>query len=290
MEKRRLGRTGHYSSVVAFGGAALWETSPKEAERALNLAFEAGVNHIDIAPEYGEAEDATGHWLKNYRNSFFLACKSFMRKKKEVREELHRSLDRLKTDRFDLYQLHQLDLKSELETVLGPGGGMEAILEARDQGLLKHIGITSHSQAVLMEALSRFDFDTVMFPFNFIFYSHADYRSWYEKLMAMAKQKDIGVIIIKAIAKGNWGERLSGENRWKRPFLCWYEPFTTQEEISRALGFVLSREVATAVAAGDVKLLALVINAAKFFTPMSLADQEALLREAKKYKRLEFIF
>ena len=290
MEKRRLGRTGHYSSVVAFGGAALWETTPKEAERALNLAFEAGVNHIDVAPEYGEAEVLVGQWLSRCREHFFLACKSFLRKKEEVREELHRSLDRLKTDRFDLYQLHQVDLESELETVLGPGGGMEAILEAREQGLLKHIGITSHSQAVLMKALSRFDFDTVMFPFNFIFYSHADYRSGYEKLMAAAKKRDIGVIIIKAIAKGNWDARLSGENRWKRPFLCWYEPFTTQEEISRALGFVLSQEVATAVTAGDVKLHAMILNAAKSFVPMSGAEQTALLREAKKYRRLEFTF
>jgi aryl-alcohol dehydrogenase-like predicted oxidoreductase len=290
MEKRRLGRTGHYSSVVAFGGAALWESSPREAERALNLALEAGVNHIDVAPEYGEAEALIGPWLSRCRGHFFLACKSFLRKKNEVREELHRSLDRLKTDRFDLYQLHQVDLDSELETVLGPGGGMEAIQEARGQGLLKHIGVTSHSQAILMKALSRFDFDTVMFPLNFILYSHADYRSGYETLMAAAKQRDIGVIIIKSIAKSNWDDRMSGENRWKRPFLCWYEPFTTQEEISRALRFTLSQGVATAVAAGDVKLHAMIFNAANSFTPMSGAEQAALLREATKHRRLEFTF
>jgi predicted aldo/keto reductase-like oxidoreductase len=196
----------------------------------------------------------------------------------------------LKTDRFDLYQLHQVDLESELETVLGPGGGMEAILEARDQGLLKHIGITSHSQAILLKALSLFDFDTVMFPFNYILYSHADYRAGYEKIMSAAKQRDMGVIIIKSIAKGNWGDRLSGDNRWKRPFLCWYEPFATQEEISRALRFTLSQEITTAVASGDVKLHAMIFNAAQSFTPMSGAELAALLREAKNHKRLEFTF
>ncbi|MCK4805191.1 MAG: aldo/keto reductase [Spirochaetes bacterium] len=290
METRRLGRTGHKSTIITFGTAAFWEITQREADRCMELVFEHGVNHIDVAPEYGEAEVRIGPWIEKYRKNIFLGCKTFLRTKEEVREELHRSLDRLRTDHFDLYQLHQVDTPEELKTVLGPGGAMEAVLEARSQGLLKNIGITGHHLETHIRAVEMFDFDTLMIPMNFIFYADVSYRGLYNKLMRLAAEKDRGVLIIKSITRGNWEGKYEGKSMRERPYTTWYRPFDTRSEIDRSLRFVLSQNVSTAVSAGDVRLLPKILEAAERFTPMSEKEQEELLSGAKEYRLLKFTF
>lgn len=290
MEKRRLGRTEHMSSIVSFGGATFMKIDQDEADRTLKLVFEHGINHLDVAPHYEEAEIRIGPWMKKYRKQCFLACKTLKRTKKEAREDLHRSLERLQTDHFDLYQLHFMDQMSNLETALGPGGAMETIVEARSQGLLNYIGITGHNLPLQLEALNMFDFDTVMFPFNFILYRDSQYRSDFEKLMKKVRERDVGAIAIKAIAKGNWEKKYQVLDRYERPYSTWYKPFEEVEEVTRALSFALSMGFSTMISASDVKLLELTLDAVEKVHVLNQEENDAMLREAEKYSLLEFTF
>jgi len=290
MEKRRLGRTEQMSTVVTFGGAAFMKISQKKADKAMEVVLERGINHIDVSPQYGEAEIRLGPWIEKHRKHFFLGCKTLMRKKTQAKEELFRSLERLRTDHFDLYQLHQVDEFSELEIAFGPKGAMETILEARDKGILKYIGITGHKLSVHIRALEMFDFDTVMFPFNFIFYSDISYRKEFEKLMELTSKKDVGVVVIKAIAKGNWKGKYEGLSMLECPYSTWYEPFNTKVEIERYLHFALSQKICTVVSPSDVRLLPMILDAADSFKQMSSETQNRVLEEAKANKPLEFTF
>jgi len=228
--------------------------------------------------------------MKKYRKQCFLACKTLKRTKKEAREDLHRSLERLQTDHFDLYQLHSMDKMSNLETVLGPGGAMETIVEARSQGLLNYIGITGHDLPLQLEGLNMFDFDTVMFPFNFILYRDSQYRSDFEKLMKKVRERDVGAIAIKAIAKGNWEKKYRVLDRYERPYSTWYKPFEEVEEVTRALSFALSMGFSTMISASDVKLLELTLDAVGKVHVLNQEENDAMLREAEKYSLLEFTF
>lgn len=280
MEKRKLGRTGHMSTVAIFGTAALGGVTQEVADKAMEEVLRYGVNHIDVAPSYGEAELRLGPWLERMRDRFFLGCKTYLRGKAEAAAELRRSLERLRVAYFDLYQLHAVTSLEELEQAMRAGGALEAILEARDEGLVRYIGITAHGHeapAVLLAALNRFDFDTVMFPLNFVLYGHPGYRWDTEALLALAKQKDVGVIIIKAIGKRPWGER-------QQAYDTWYEPFDQQEEIDRALWFVLSQPVTAAASAGDVRLLPRFLDAASRFRPLSQEEQERLIASAVEFQ------
>jgi len=257
MEKRRLGRTEHMSSIVSFGGAAFMKIDQDEADRTLKLVFEYGINHLDVAPHYEDAEIRIG---------------------------------RLQTDHFDLYQLHFMDKMSDLETVLGPGGAMEAIVEARSKGLLNYIGITGHNLPLQLEALNRFDFDTVMFPFNFILYRDSQYRSNFEKLMKKVRERDVAALAIKAIAQGNWEKEYQVLDRYERPYSTWYKPFEEVGEIAVALSFALSMGFSTMISASDVKLLDLTLDAVDKVHVLNQEENDALLREAEKYSLLEFTF
>lgn len=290
VEKRRFGRTEHQSTIVTFGTAVFIEVSQKDADKTVELVLQRGVNHIDVAPEYGDAEIRMGPWIDKYRNELFLGCKTLMRTKNEAREELFRSLDRLKTDRFDLYQLHSVDKQSELKTAFGTGGAMEAILEAKSQNLLNFIGITSHSLSLLIKALDMFDFDTLMFPFNFIFYADPGYSKNFLKLMNIADRRDIGIMVIKSIAKKNWEEEYREIPILQRPYTTWYQPFDNQDDIERCLRFVLSNEIDTVVSPSDVKLLSMVLDGAERFRSITGLEQEKLLQKARRYKLLEFTF
>jgi aryl-alcohol dehydrogenase-like predicted oxidoreductase len=290
MEKRRLGRTEHMSSIVSFGGAAFMKIDQDEADHTLKLVFEHGINHLDVAPHYEDAEIRIGPWMKKYRKQCFLACKTLERTKKASGEDLHRSLERLQTDHFDLYQLHFMDKMSDLETALGPGGAMEAIVEARSQGLLNYIGITGHNLPLQLEALNRFDFDTVMFPFNFILYRDSQYRSNFEKLMEKVRERDVAALAIKAIAQGNWEKEYQVLDRYERPYSTWYKPFEEVGEIAVALSFALSMGFSTMISASDVKLLDLTLDAVDKVHVLNQEENDALLREAEKYSLLEFTF
>lgn len=279
MRKRRLGRTEHESTVVIFGGAALASVLQKEADQAMALALRHGVNHIDVAPSYGEAELRLGPWMERHRQDFFLACKTEKRTKEEAAGALRRSLERLRVDHFDLYQLHGVDELDELEVALGPGGAMEAILEGQEEGLLHSIGITGHCPATQVEALKRFDFDTVMFPLNFVLRAHRNERNDWEELLKLAKGKDVGVMTIKAIAKGPWSTETHA-------YHTWYEPFDDQEAIDRALWFTLTQDVTAAVSAADVRLIPKVVDAAERFGSLSQEEQAQLVSTGSQLRPL----
>jgi len=280
MERRSLGRTGQKSTIITLGGAIfIGKPEQKEADALIKLALDRGVNHIDVAPTYGDAETQLGRWVREYRKSIFLACKTRNRTKKETAEELERSLEHLQTDHIDLYQLHGLDKPDELDTALGPDGAIQAILEAKRQGLVKYIGITSHNPVNIMRALKRFDFDTVLLPVNYVLKAHPQPENDYEPVLALAKERGIGVIAMKAIAKGPW----PNENK---PYKTWYQPFDTQGEIDEALWFTLSQDVTTATASSDIRIATMMINAAERFTPMSKEKQMELVSKASSFKPL----
>lgn len=282
MEKRRLGRTGQMSSVAILGAVAFNAVPQSQADQAMERVIEASVNHIDVAPSYGDAEVKLGPWMVRERARFFLGCKTAERSKKEAAEELRRSLERLKVDSFDLYQLHAVTDIQTLDQVTDPGGALEAILEARQQGLTRFIGITGHglgAPAVFLEALNRFDFDTVLFPLNFILYANRKYRQDTEKLLERCRQLEVGVMIIKSIAQAPWGEETKGR-------ATWYKPFEDQAMIQEAVNFALSQDVTGLCSAGDMNLLPKFVQACERFTPLSSDRQEALIKKAAKYESI----
>ncbi len=279
MEKRRLGKTGHMSTVVAFGGAALWNATTSEAEAGIELAIEHGINHIDVAPSYGKAELRLGPWLEKHRRGIFLACKTNKRSKIEAWEELKQSLERLRVDHFDLYQLHNVDDLETLYTVLGSEGALEAVLEAKQQGLLRYIGITGHRPFTHVEALKRFDFDTVLFPLNRVLAAHSNDYNDSTTLLKVVQQKDVGTIAIKAITKRPWEGNL-------HVYQTWYEPFDEQKEVDNSLWYTLSQGVTTCAMAGDLWLWPMLIDAAERFRPMSAQEQAEVIAQVMRYKPL----
>jgi predicted aldo/keto reductase-like oxidoreductase len=282
MQTRRFGRTGHMSTIVIFGAFAVGLLSQEEADEVMELVLARGVNHIDVAPSYADAELRLGPWLETHRDRFFLGCKTQLRDKEEARAELYRSLERLRVERFDLFQLHAVATKAELEACFAPGGSLEAIVEAREEGLTRYLGITSHgleAPAVLIEALDRFDFDSLLFTLNFQMWAGEDYRRDVSRLMQIADERDVGTMVIKTWARGPWGEK---EQRYH----TWYEPFDDAEMIEQALRFNLSHPVTGVISAGDARLLPMILDAAERFQPMDDAEQAALLAKAGKYEPL----
>ncbi len=273
MEKRRLGRTGHLSTVAIFGAAAFWDVPQTEADRVLDLVERAGINHVDVAPSNGTAESRLGGWLARNRERLFVGCKTMERTREGAAAELRASLERLQIDSFDLYQIHAVTTMADLEAATGPGGALEAIVEAQRAGLTRFIGITGHgidAARLYLEALERFDFDTVMFPLNHVQCSDAQFRREAEALLRRCRERDVGTMVIKSIARGSWGER-------ERIYNTWYEPFDTAAEIEEAINFVLSQDVTGLCTAGDIGLLPLVLEACENYTPMAAAEQEALI-------------
>lgn len=279
MERRRLGRTGHLSTVVAFGAAAFYrELTQDGADEALELVARYGVNHIDIAPTYGFAELRTGPWLESRRDRFFLGCKTTERSFEGAWAELHRSLYLLRTDHFDLYQLHAITTFEELDQALAPGGAIEALLEARDKGLTRWLGITGHgyqTPAIFLRALERFNFDTVMFPLHPRLYADPTYRAGAERLLAECQARDVGVQIIKSVTRAPWGGG-------PRTHHTWYRPHAEPEAIAQGVRFALSQPgVATIPSPADLRLLPLVLEAAENYTPMSAAEQAELIEASR---------
>jgi len=279
MEQRRLGRTGHLSSVVTFGTAGIGKVDQETADRAIQLVLDHGVNHFDVAPRYGEAEVRLKPWMPRIRDRIFLGCKTGQRTRVGAREDLERSLERLGTEHLDLYQLHAVGKLHELDECTAKGGALETLIEARERGITRWLGITGHTHdapRTHLEALRRFEFDTVMFPLNFVLWSDPQYRRDTEALLEDCRQKDVGVHIIKTVAKDPWGDR-------PKTHSTWYEPFTDQATIDAAVAFVLSQPVTTLTSAGDVTVLPKVVSAAERFRPLDPAAQDALLATAGHY-------
>ena len=276
-----LGRTGHKSTLITLGGASLRPTTRRESDAFIKLALDHGVNHIDVAPTYGNgmAECILGEWIKEYRKNLFVACKTQKRTKKEAMDELRRSLKNLQTDYFDLYQLHALDDPEELRIALSEDGVIRAILDAKMQGLVKYIGITSHNPETIMKALESFDFDTVLLPVNYVLRAHPKPKNDYEPVLSLAKKRNLGVIAMKSIAKGPWPTD-------KRPYNTWYQPFDTQREVNEALWFTLSQCVTTVTSSSDIRIAKMMIDAAECYTSMEEEKQTKLLLKAATYNPL----
>jgi aryl-alcohol dehydrogenase-like predicted oxidoreductase len=259
IERRPFGRTGHRSSAVIFGGAALWEADRSTAERVLDLLLEHGVNHIDTAPRYGRAEELIGPWMDRHRGDFFLATKTRSRDREGAREDLARSLERLRTDRIDLIQLHALIHPDDWERAMGPGGALEALVEARAQGLVRFIGVTGHGWSVAAmhrRSLERFPFDSVLLPWNWFCASHETYGVDFRRTLAMCEAQGVAVQTIKALARGAWAAGA------KKTHGTWYEPITDPDDIRLAVAWVLAQPGLFLNTVGDVSLLPLVLQAA----------------------------
>ena len=273
MNKRRLGRTGHESTVVTFGTAGLGRVSQEVADRSVELVLEHGVNHIDIAPTYGEAMERMAPWMPRIRGKVFLGSKTGIRTREEAWADVRSIMRRLDVDSFDLFQLHSVVSMDTLDQVTAKGGALETLIEMRDQGITRWVGITGHgpdAPRVQLEALRRFDFDTVMFPVNASMFRDPDYRRDAEELLSEATSRDVGVQAIKMIARGGWGDR-------ERECTTWYDPHRRQEDIDRALWWVLSQPVHTAPSAGDVDLLPKVLEAAERYRPLGVEEQHQVV-------------
>jgi aryl-alcohol dehydrogenase-like predicted oxidoreductase len=277
MEKRKLGKTNHMSSLVAFGGAALWKISQVEADEAIEMAVARGVNHFDVAPTYGEAETRLGPWMEKHHKEIFLACKTQARSKAAAWESIKRSLDRLKVDYFDLYQFHGVDDLETLNVILSPVGALEAVLEAKQQGLVRYIGITGHRPYLHCEALNRFDFDTVLFPLNRVLAAHCNDYNDFRPLLDLAQRKNVGTIAIKSVTKRPWESPMHK---------TWYEPFDSLVDIEKSLCYTLSQGVTTAAMPGDLGLWPIIMDTAERFHPMAREEQEVVVNEAKPYRPL----
>jgi predicted aldo/keto reductase-like oxidoreductase len=282
METRRFGRTGHLSTVAIFGAVSLGRISQDLADVAVQQVIDAGVNHIDIAPSYGEAELRLGPWMPKIRDQFFLGCKTTERTKEGATAEMRQSLERLQVDRFDLYQFHAVTTMEELDQIFSKGGALEAFLEARDEGLTNYIGITGHgfeAPVIFQEALRRFDFDSILFPINFVQYAIPSYRHESQKLLQMANEKDVGIMAIKYITRGPWGDK-------PQEYHMWYEPFDEMEKIQQGVNFTLSQEITGVCTAGDYRILPQSLEACKNFTRLSQEEQIELIQEARQYEPL----
>jgi aryl-alcohol dehydrogenase-like predicted oxidoreductase len=282
METRRFGRTGHYSSIAIFGAFAVSQATQAEADGIMEKVITAGVNHIDVAPSYGHAELRLGPWMARERERFFLGCKTMERTKEGAAAEMQRSLERLQVDSFDLYQLHAITSFEELDQVTGPNGALEALIAARDAGFTRYIGITGHGvdvPDVFLEALSRFDFDSILFPVNFIQYADPAYRRSAEELLKVCRQKDIGTMAIKSIAKRPWGDL-------PQTHITWYQPFLELEHIQEGVNFALTQDITGICTSGDPEVLPMVLRACENFTPLTKSEQENLISQAHQYEPL----
>ncbi|MGQ9626905.1 MAG: aldo/keto reductase [Anaerolineae bacterium] len=270
MEKRHLGKTGQALSVIGFGGIVVMDETPSTAKRLVAQAVDRGINYFDVAPSYGNAEERLGPALKPYRKSAFLACKTMERSKEGASAEMRQSLKRLHTDYFDLYQLHALITLEEVDQALGPGGAMEALLEAREKGMVRFIGFSAHSEEAALALLDRFEFDSVLFPFNWVCWHQGNFGP---RVLEKAQEKGVGILGLKALAKRKWKE--GEERKWPK---CWYAPVDNPEEASLALRFVLSKPLTAAVSPGHAELLWWACEAAEHFEPLSEDEATQLAR------------
>lgn len=276
IEKRAFGRTGHMSSAIIFGGAALKAADQATADRTLDLLFEFGVNHIDTAPAYGDSELRIGPWMDRHRDDFFLATKIDERGYDGAKAQIHRSLDRLRSDRVDLLQLHALFHPDEWDQALSPGGALEAAVEAREAGLVRFIGVTGHSWTVAAmhrRALERFAFDSVLMPWNWFAAQHETYGPDFETTAALCQSRGVAVQTIKAVARGPWAAGA------ERKHATWYQPLEDEEDIRQAVHWVLARPGIFLNAVGDLDVLPAVLRAADELGPAPADPVMAALSE-----------
>jgi aryl-alcohol dehydrogenase-like predicted oxidoreductase len=265
----QFGRTGHDSTRIIFGAAALSDVTQDDADRTIALLEEHGINHFDTAASYGDAELRLGPWLEHNRETVFLATKTGEREAGPAYEEIRRSLERMRVDHVDLIQLHNLVDESEWETALGPGGALEAAVRAREEGLVRFIGVTGHGVTVARQhrrSLERFDFDSVLLPYNYPMMQNAEYAADFEELAALCRERNVAVQTIKGITKAPWGDQ-------PHTAATWYEPLREQGPIDMAVGWVLGRDGFFLNTVGDIHVLPLVLDAAERFDGARPTDE-----------------
>jgi predicted aldo/keto reductase-like oxidoreductase len=273
IEKRSLGRTGEMLSIIGFGGIIVKDATPEEASSLVKLAIDTGINYFDVAPSYGDAEIKLGPALEPHRKNVFLACKTGKRTKAEARTELEQSLKNLRTDHFDLYQHHAVTTLEDVDTILGAGGAMETFVEARKEGKIRFIGFSAHSVEAAMALMDRFDFDTILFPFNYATWNSGNFGP---QVMALAQEKKMGILALKAMARGPWPD---GADRSKYP-KCWYEPLSNSGDIRMGLRFTLSHPVTAAVPPGEAELFKIALDLRNDLKPLNKKEIESIKAKA----------
>ncbi|WP_101294531.1 aldo/keto reductase [Halegenticoccus soli] len=290
MDTRPLGETGHESSILTFGAIALDFLDQEDADRMVEDVLAAGVNHFDVAPTYGDAELKLAPKLNERRDEIFLGCKTQERTYYGAWGELHRSLDRLGVDHIDLYQFHALTRYDELDAVTGEyrpemaqdhdEGALAAFKEAKDEGIIGHIGLTSHGDpSVVRTAIKRIpELETVMFPFNYTLDAKEGPEYDYRSVLDFARERGLGTLCIKAFAERPWPESVpEGE----RPYGTWYQPYDTPEEIEACLRYALSQGMTSVPSAGDPQLVPAILEAARTYEEMDADEQERLRESAR---------
>jgi aryl-alcohol dehydrogenase-like predicted oxidoreductase len=279
IEKRQLGKTGEKLSAIGFGGIVVNGATTAQASERVKEAIDYGINYFDVAPTYGNAEEMLGPALKPYRKKVFLACKTTERRKEGARKELEQSLRHLQTDHLDLYQLHAVTSLEDVDTIFDEGGAMETFLEARKEGKVRFLGFSAHSVEAAMALMDRFDFDTILFPFNF--------ATWYAgnfgpQVMEKAKEKEMGILALKAMAWRRWKD---GEEHTNSK--TWYKPLPAPDEANKGLRFTLSHPVTAAIPPGQEDLFSLALRLAVDFKPM---DEEEIIDIKKMAMKTDPIF
>jgi len=279
IDRMAFGRTGHQSTRVLFGAAALGRVTQEEADRTLEVLLEYGINHLDTANSYGEAELRMGPWMPKHRDRFFLATKTEERTFEGAWNHLQLSLKRMQTDHINLWQMHILVDPEQWKTAMGPGGALEAFIKAKEEGIVDYLGVTGHGVTVAqmhMKSLERYPFDSVLLPYNYIMMQNPQYAADFKALLSMAKERNVVVQTIKSIARGPWGDREHTRSTW-------YEPFESQEDIDAAVHWVLSNPQVFLNSVGDIHLLPKVLNAASRLDEAAPREElEARLAQATR--------
>jgi aryl-alcohol dehydrogenase-like predicted oxidoreductase len=271
--RRTLGKTGEQLSIIGFGGIVVMDDSPGGSANIVAEAHDRGINYFDVAPSYGNAQERLGPALAPYRNKSFLACKTEGRMKDDSRRQLEESLRLLKTDHVDLYQFHALTKMTDLDKVLGPGGAMETMEAAKKEGKIRFIGFSVHSAETALAAMDRYNFDTVLFPVNFVLFTQAGFGP---QILKKAQEKNMGILALKGMAKTVWP---AGEKDHPQP-KCWYQPAAYPDEASLGLRWTLGHPITAAIPPGDERYFRLAMDVAQNYKPLEPHEEQALLSGA----------
>ena len=269
--RRTLGRTGEKLSIIGFGGIVVMNEETAAANNIVAEAVDRGINYFDVAPSYGNAQERLGPALAPYRKNCFLACKTDVRMKEDSRADLEQSLKLLKTDHVDLYQFHALTKMTDLDKVLGPGGAMETMEAAKKEGKIRFIGFSVHSAETALAAMDRYNFDTILFPVNWVLFTQAGFGP---QILKKAQEKKMGILALKGMAKTTW----SADQRQNHPEpKCWYQPAAFPEEASLGLRWTLSHPITAAIPPGDERYFRLAMDVAQNYKPLEAHEEQALL-------------
>ncbi len=270
LSRRELGKTGERLSVVGFGGVLVMNEEPAVAQRLVAEAVDLGVNYFDVAPSYGNAQGRLGPALQPYRKNCFLACKTTERSREGSRKDLEESLRLMRTDRFDLYQLHAMTTDEDVEKAFGPEGAMETLIRAREEGLVRHLGFSAHSEKAALDCIHRFDFDSVLFPVNCVCWLNGNFGP---AVAEAAAAKGMGLLALKSLALGPVQE---GE---EKPFpKCWYRPIEDDDLSDLAVRFTLSKGVTALLPPGEPRFFGPAVASASNFKPLTESEEERLFR------------